>query len=75
MNMTDRFYATGWGMIGGFGAGSDLTWDVMAAVGYEITDRVAAIGGYRALSVDYSDDGFLFDVVQHGPILGVRIAF
>lgn len=75
MDMTERFYATGWGMVGGFGAGSDITWDVMAAIGYEVTDRVAIIGGYRALGVDYSNDDFLFDVVQHGPILGARIAF
>lgn len=75
MDMTERFYATGWGMVGGFGVSSDITWDVMAAVGYEVTDRVAIIGGYRALGVDYSNDDFLFDVVQHGPILGARIAF
>ncbi len=75
MDMNEKFYATGWGMVGGYGIGSDITWDVMAAVGYEVTDRVAIIGGYRALGVDYSDDDFLFDVVQHGPILGARIAF
>lgn len=75
VNMSERAYLTGWGMIGGFGAASDITWDVMAAIGYEVSDRVAIIGGYRALSVDYSNDDFLFDVVQHGPILGARIAF
>jgi hypothetical protein len=25
--------------------------------------------------VDYSDDGFIFDAVQQGPILGVALKF
>jgi hypothetical protein len=44
--------------------------DVAAAIGYRFNDRVSAVAGYRALGVDYSnDDGFVFDVVQQGPIL------
>lgn len=74
-DVTENIYLTGWGMVGGFGVGADITWDVMAAVGYEVNDRVAIIGGYRALGVDYSRDAFQFDVVQQGPILGARIAF
>jgi len=38
VNLSDAFYVTGWGMIGGFGAGSKLTWDVMGALGYEVSD-------------------------------------
>jgi hypothetical protein len=75
VNLSDQFYLTGWGMVGGFGVSSDFTWDVMAALGYEFTDRISMVGGYRALGVDYSDDGFLFDVVQHGPILGAVFRF
>jgi hypothetical protein len=33
------------------------------------------VGGYRALGVYYEDDGFIYDVVQHGPILGAVISF
>jgi len=29
----------------------------------------------RALGVDYSNDGFLFDAVQQGPIIGLAINF
>jgi opacity protein-like surface antigen len=75
VNLSPEFYLTGWGMIGGFGVASDLTWDVMGGAGYAVSDRVSLIAGYRALSVDYENDGFQFDVVQHGPILGARISF
>lgn len=75
VNLTPEVYLTGWGMIGGFGVASDLTWDVMGGTGYAVSDRVSLIAGYRALSVDYEDNNFKFDVVQHGPILGGRISF
>ena len=74
-NLTPEVFLTGWAMIGGFGAASDLTWDLMGGAGYAFNDRWSIVGGYRALSVDYENDGFLFDVVEHGPFLGVRIAF
>lgn len=68
-------FATGWGMIGGFGAGSDLGWDALAAVGYQVTDRISLIAGYRAVGVDYSDSDFDFDAVLHGPIVSGVIRF
>jgi hypothetical protein len=74
-DLAGNIYLTGWGMIGGFGAASDFTWDVMAALGYQLNDRISMVGGYRALGVDYSDGDFLFDVVQHGPILGAVLRF
>ena len=63
-------YFTGWGMIGGAGVGSDFTWDVMGGVGYQWTDHFATVVGYRAFGVDYDDDGFVYDVIQQGVILG-----
>jgi len=75
VNLSDAFYVTGWGMIGGFGAGSKLTWDVMGALGYEVSDSVSLIGGWRALSVDYENGPAIFDVVMSGPILGATIKF
>jgi len=75
MDISKNFYFTTWGMIGGFGVSSDFTWDVMAALGYEVTDTISMVGGYRALGVDYSNGAFVFDVVQHGPILGAVFRF
>jgi len=72
-SITDNFYLTGWGLVGGGGANVD--WDVMGGIGYKFNDTFSAVAGYRALGVDYSDDGFIFDVVQQGPILGVVMRF
>jgi hypothetical protein len=69
------WYATGWGMVGGFGASSDFTWDVVGGVGYEVRDWLSFVAGYRAFGVDYEDDGFVFDVIQHGPIVSGILRF
>jgi hypothetical protein len=62
------FYVSGWGMVGGFGVSSDMMWDVMGGLGYKVNDTFSVFGGYRAVSVDYSNDGFVYDVVQQGPL-------
>ena len=49
--------------------------NVAGGIGYEFNKTVSAVLGYRALGVDYSSDGFVFDVVQQGPILGVVMHF
>ena len=73
-SITDSIYLIGWGLIGAGGA--DLDWDVAAGLGYRFNDRISSVLGYRALGVDYdNDDGFVFDVVQHGPILGLVVRF
>jgi hypothetical protein len=70
---TDKFYVMGWGMVGAGGA--DVDWDVAAGLGYRFNDTFSATIGYRALGVDYSKDGFLFDTVMQGPIMGVTMTF
>lgn len=70
---SDSLYLTAWSFVGSGGA--KLDWDVAAGLGYQFNDRVSAVLGYRALGVDYREDGFVYDVVQHGPILGAVIRF
>ena len=54
----------------GFGVSSDIDWDLFGGIGYEVSDRISLVGGYRGIGVDYSSGGFVFDVIEHGPILG-----
>lgn len=75
INTETPFYLTGWGLIGGFGVGSDFNWDVMGGVGYEWTEKFSTVLGYRALGVDYSNDGFVYDVIQQGVAFGGVISF
>lgn len=75
MQGSSPWFLTTWAMIGGFGVSSDIDWDVLAGVGYEVNDRFSAVAGYRAAGVDYQDGPFIFDAVLHGPILGGVLRF
>jgi hypothetical protein len=75
VDLSPSWYLTGWAMIGGFGAASDLSWDLLGGLGYQWNKSFSLVAGYRALGVDYHRDGFNFDVVQQGPIFGAVIRF
>lgn len=70
-----KFFMSGFLMIGGFGAGSDFMWDLNANLGYRWGEMFSTTIGYRYLDVDYENDGFLYDVAQHGPTLGLSWRF
>lgn len=69
------FYIAALANVGGFGVASDLTWDVFGGIGYQAWDWFAPVIGYRYLSVDYDNDGFLYDVEMSGPVIGGVIRF
>lgn len=71
----DGFYLNTMAHVGGFGAGSDLTWDTFGGIGYQFNDMTSAVAGYRHLEVDYSRGGFIFDVEMSGPAIGMTIRF
>ncbi|NRG16915.1 hypothetical protein HPQ64_04365 [Rhizobiales bacterium] len=74
-DLSGRFFVTGWGYIGGFGAGSDIMADVMGSAGYRFTDDISGTLGYRWQKVDYENNGFIFDVEWQGPIAGLVFRF
>jgi len=65
------------GDVGGFGIGSDITWQLGGYVGYRFTKVFQLTGGYRILSMDYNKDvkntQFVFNVDEFGPV--VRLGF
>ncbi|RXT21595.1 MULTISPECIES: hypothetical protein [unclassified Bosea (in: a-proteobacteria)] len=63
------------GDIGGFGAGSRLTWQGLGSVNYAWSESLTLKAGYRALHVDYRDGGFSYDVTQHGPAVAATYRF
>lgn len=75
VNLTPEIYVSAWGMIGGFGISSDFMWDAWGGLGYQFNDSVAAVIGYRGTGVDYDDGPFLYDVIQHGPVIGAVFRF
>lgn len=40
-----------------------------------VGERLALVGGYRDMNVNYNKDGFLFDQSLHGPVVGFDIKF
>ncbi len=73
--IANRWALVGYADVGGFGVGSDFTWQAALGVNYEISKSVSAKFGYRHLSVDYDKDGFLFDMKMDGLYLGLGIRF
>jgi hypothetical protein len=63
------------GEVGGFGVNSDELWQVMGLLGYDINEKWKLLGGYRIQSVDYEDDGFLFDTDTEGLVIGATYTF
>ncbi|MBS8261823.1 hypothetical protein DYI23_16465 [Roseibium polysiphoniae] len=66
--------------IGGFGAGSDFSWNVQGGAGYHINETWSAHLNYKVLSVDYDNgksgnSSFEYDTITHGPLLGVMAKF
>lgn len=70
-----RWYAIALGDVGGFGVGSDLSWNAYGGIGYQFTDWFSTALGYRYLHVDYENNGFLMDANVHGLFLGIGLHF
>ena len=54
--------------------GSDLTWQLFAAIGYRFSWGDIRLG-YRYLSYDLGDDAVMQDMDLNGPVLGVGFTF
>jgi hypothetical protein len=80
----DWIFAEKWmtklrGDIGGFGIGSDLTYNLVGLVDFKPWQHVSLFGGYRLLYQDYSTGSgsskFAFDATMQGPVLGLNITW
>lgn len=60
---------------GGFGLGSEATWQALAAVNYQLRSNLHLSLGYRHLSVNYRDGGKRLDFRLAGPMLGATLRF
>ena len=82
VDLYKRFQLLVGGDIGGFGVGSHFTYSILGLLGYRFQmfgHAAIAHAGYRTLSQNYATrtDGDLFkwDMILHGPILGLTIRF
>ena len=67
-HLSKKWFVSGKGDLGG--GGSKFTYQLFGGVGVMVSKKVALIGGYRALHVNYDKNNFLFDMTLHGPLLG-----
>jgi len=74
-----RWHAQLYTEFGGFGVGSDFTWQVFPTVGVNLATWASLEFGYRWLDIDYTsgedDTLFKWDVLTQGPVFGVAFRF
>jgi len=78
---TDRFFLVGRTDFGGFGLSfsSDFAWNIQGFFGFDITNWMQALIGYRVFYDDYSDgkgdERFVYDAWMQGPVIGLNFVF
>jgi hypothetical protein len=75
VNLKKGWFAMLKGDAGGFGVGSQVTWQIYTGVGKEFKQKYSMFLGYRRLSVDYRDAGFVYDIDMNGALLGFAVRF
>ena len=75
LNLSRGLFATFKGDVGGFGAGSQLTYQIFAGGGVELKQKFVLIAGYRHLYVDLGNSGLLQNYAINGLALGFGIKF
>jgi hypothetical protein len=73
-------FAENWSMVGyvdvgGFGVGSDLTYQAIAGANWQFAKDFSAKAGYRYLHQDFEEDGFVWDMALQGFYFGLGIRF
>jgi hypothetical protein len=61
--------------VGGFGLGSELTYQLLGTLRFELFERASAAIGYRWMHIDYDHDDVDFSLDYYGPIVGIVIGF
>ncbi|HEV7514017.1 MAG TPA: hypothetical protein VGO27_20145 [Candidatus Acidoferrum sp.] len=75
VNFNKGWFVSLKGDAGGFGVGSQLTWQTYLGIGKEFKKKYSMLLGYRYLDVDYENGGFLYDTHMNGPLAGFAIRF
>jgi hypothetical protein len=79
LSLGDQWTLYGRGDVGGFDIGSDLAWNAIGGVSYNVTKNFEITGGYRWLDIDYHDGSgnreVTFDVQLAGPFIGATFRF
>ena len=75
VNFTRWLFAAAQADAGGFGAGSQITWNTQATLGVNFSRNIAFEAGYRYMYIDYNKDNFLYNVNMPGVFAGLIFKF
>jgi hypothetical protein len=75
LRLNDRLSLTAYGDVGGFGVGSEFTWQAFATLDYQVTPNITVSGGFRWIHVDYDKGSSDISLDMAGPIIGASIRF
>jgi hypothetical protein len=73
--ISSRWSYSAYGDVGGFGAASKLTGQILVAAHYSLSRQWSAFAGWRYLYTDYNHNGFVFRTTMTGPELGATYRF
>jgi opacity protein-like surface antigen len=65
----------GFASIGGFGVGSDLSFDIFGGMEYAFSERFSASAGFRYMSFDYDGGNADLELEMYGPVFGITAHF
>lgn len=78
-NVDDKWLFQFRGDLGGFGLGSDFTWQLQAYAGYRISKVFHLAAGIRILGIDYDrgtdTERFIYNVDTSGPVIKLGFNF
>lgn len=74
-SLGNRWTLVGYADVGGFGIGSDLSWQLLAGANYAFKPNLTGKLGYRHVQNDYEEDGFLYDMASSGFYLGLSVSW
>lgn len=73
--LSPRWSTLIYGDVGGFGVGSEQTFQVVGTLNYQFSEQFFLSAGYRYLTLDYQTDGRELDLQIDGPIVGATWRF
>lgn len=74
--LTERWSVSGFADVGGFDAGSDLSWELYGGANYAFAERWAGTIGYRYISIEKTvTDRLSLDIDIQGPLVGITYKF
>jgi opacity protein-like surface antigen len=75
LRLNDRLALTAYGDVGGFGVGSEFTWQTFATLDYKVAENATVSAGFRYIHIDYQKGRNDISLQMAGPIIGASIRF